>query len=225
MHLKNAFTLAEVLITLGIIGIVAAMTMPALIAKWQEKAIDSQFKRTYSNMYNAMRMIVAQQGTIPQCYYSQSISHEDERSWAQCAEFYDALKSHLKVVKVCNGNAYRDGCIPKYNGVDTIKKYEGTGMPNGCSGFRQNVILNTSYSFIMNDGSILFTYQGPSTNWLYSGVFAIDLNGKKGPNKWGYDIFSFAFEETNNYVKMTPGNCQLVEDGGRHAKDLLLNVK
>lgn len=46
--MKNGFTLAEVLITLGIIGVVAAMTMPTLIQKNQDKELISRIKKTYS---------------------------------------------------------------------------------------------------------------------------------------------------------------------------------
>ena len=45
---RVAFTLAEVLITLGIIGVVAAMTIPSIVAKFQYKALESQFKKTVS---------------------------------------------------------------------------------------------------------------------------------------------------------------------------------
>ena len=50
---KSAFTLAEVLITLGIIGVVAAMTLPALIQKNNAKSLEVAFKKAYSNLYNA----------------------------------------------------------------------------------------------------------------------------------------------------------------------------
>ncbi len=59
---KAAFTLAEVLITLGIIGVVAAMTMPVLVAKYQHKALESAFKKTYSSLMQAM--IYAEPETI-----------------------------------------------------------------------------------------------------------------------------------------------------------------
>ena len=45
---KAAFTLAEVLITLGIIGVVAAMTIPTLISKYQEKVLENHFKKSYA---------------------------------------------------------------------------------------------------------------------------------------------------------------------------------
>lgn len=45
---KNAFTLAEVLITLGIIGVVSAMTLPALVNRTQGKELEAKLQKTYS---------------------------------------------------------------------------------------------------------------------------------------------------------------------------------
>ena len=61
---KKAFTLAEVLITLGIIGIVAEMTMPALIANYQERVIVSQLKKVYSTLSQADKMAEAEYADI-----------------------------------------------------------------------------------------------------------------------------------------------------------------
>ena len=59
---RVAFTLAEVLITLGIIGIVAAMTLPALIASNKEKARVTNLKKIYSQIQNAWNMAIAENG-------------------------------------------------------------------------------------------------------------------------------------------------------------------
>lgn len=56
---EKAFTLAEVLITLGIIGIVAALTLPALVASNKEKARVTNLKKIYSQMQNAWNMAFA----------------------------------------------------------------------------------------------------------------------------------------------------------------------
>ena len=53
---KSGFTLAEVLITLGVIGIVAAMTIPTLIANTQSQKFRSQFKKTLSTLNQAVKM-------------------------------------------------------------------------------------------------------------------------------------------------------------------------
>ena len=59
---KAAFTLAEVLITLGIIGIVAAMTLPMLIAKYQKLVATTQLKRIYSILANAEMLAISDYG-------------------------------------------------------------------------------------------------------------------------------------------------------------------
>ena len=57
---RAAFTLAEVLITLGIIGVVAAMTIPTLIADYQEKVLVTKVKQGHSQLMNAIQLYVAQ---------------------------------------------------------------------------------------------------------------------------------------------------------------------
>lgn len=94
MKILKGFTLAEVLITLGIIGIVAAMTMPSLISNYKNKAIDAQFKRVYSNIYNAMKMIESRDGTFPQCFYTYGKGTLDEQKFSQCIDFYE--KNHKR---------------------------------------------------------------------------------------------------------------------------------
>lgn len=54
---KIAFTLAEVLITLGIIGVVAAMTIPSLIQSYKEKATVTAVKQSYSIFAQALKMV------------------------------------------------------------------------------------------------------------------------------------------------------------------------
>lgn len=61
---KIAFTLAEVLITLGIIGVVAALTMPSLIAKHQEKRRIVQLKKAYSVLSQAYQNVITEYGTL-----------------------------------------------------------------------------------------------------------------------------------------------------------------
>lgn len=65
---KIAFTLAEVLITLGIIGVVAAMTMPVLISNYRESVIKNQFKKAYSLVAQSLVQIEANNGYPLECY-------------------------------------------------------------------------------------------------------------------------------------------------------------
>src|SRR5574344_2725153 len=59
---KNAFTLAEVLITLGIIGVVAALTIPTLMQKTQDREAVSKLKKVYSTISNAYNLAVNDEG-------------------------------------------------------------------------------------------------------------------------------------------------------------------
>ncbi|MBQ8459501.1 type II secretion system protein [bacterium] len=84
------FTLAEILITLGIIGVVAALTIPTLIANINANKFRSQFKKTISTISNAARMSQAQYGfdfavkgaTYQDTKYAQASPEEETSPWA-----------------------------------------------------------------------------------------------------------------------------------------------
>ncbi|MEG1965489.1 MAG: prepilin-type N-terminal cleavage/methylation domain-containing protein [Oscillospiraceae bacterium] len=173
-----AFTLAEVLITLGIIGIVAAMTMPMLIQKYQNYILKNQFKKVYNTYSNAIQKVVADEGAVPQCFYSENNIGSD---WGECFDFYTKLFKTLNPIKICESNSVANGCIPKY------ETYYTTESSEVCNGFSEAVIKTYSRGAILKDNSILFTYfQGGAP------VFAVDINGFKKPNKGGHDLFVFS---------------------------------
>jgi len=64
IYKKKAFTLAEVLITLGIIGVVAALTMPSLIANYKKRVLTTRIKRFYSCYTQAYNMKIANDGEL-----------------------------------------------------------------------------------------------------------------------------------------------------------------
>jgi len=64
IYKKNAFTLAEVLITLGIIGVVAALTMPSLITNYQKKQTVVRLQKAYSALSQAVKLSQAQNGDV-----------------------------------------------------------------------------------------------------------------------------------------------------------------
>lgn len=66
--MKKGFTLAEVLITLGIIGIVAAMTLPALVHNYKKQEIEAKIKKFYTNMAQAVKLSEIDNG--PAFYWS-----------------------------------------------------------------------------------------------------------------------------------------------------------
>ena len=84
---KNGFTLAEVLITLGIIGVVVAMTIPALMTKYQHKVRETEFKKAYSALQQALYSI------DPDMISAWTSNAGDTE-----AEFYSELYSKYRVI-------------------------------------------------------------------------------------------------------------------------------
>ena len=77
---QRAFTLAETLITLVIIGVVAAITVPTLFANYQEKERIAKIKKMYSALSNAMKLVVVNGGT-PEDLGVRDDNMEDLTEW------------------------------------------------------------------------------------------------------------------------------------------------
>ena len=85
---KRAFTLAEVLITLAIIGVIAAITIPTLIQKCQKQVVETRLKKVYSVMNQAIQMAEAEYGAKEMWTFGSD-------------DFYDKYYApYLKVLKV-----------------------------------------------------------------------------------------------------------------------------
>ena len=117
---RTAFTLAEVLITLVVIGVVAAITLPLIINQTQKFVLKQQFKKTYSTLYNAFEKTKSDLGYIPECTYTNISSAETKT--ADCTSYHTAVLNNLKTIKTCNGYAKRDGCIKDVKGTDVINQ-------------------------------------------------------------------------------------------------------
>lgn len=102
MHKKLGFTLAEVLITLGIIGIVAALTIPALMNNIQDAQYRTAYKKAYSTANQAWLMAYNEDKIISRTGWIDD--------GANVANF-NAFKSEMKVTKDCNSNNNID-CWP-----------------------------------------------------------------------------------------------------------------
>ena len=178
---KSAFTLAEVLITLGIVGVVAVMTMPTVIKNIQHKSLESQFKKSYSQLAQVIEQMRIEYGTLTY----------DERD-----TFNDFIESKYKKLKTVA--AYDDAYI---NSRKTYSNYTaGKGIRSDCFGTAGWYPKR----FISADGSFIAT-----CNHDYYGMnISFDTNGYKGPNKFGYDIFFFKLNNMKlNYISSITRDC------------------
>ena len=217
---KVAFTLAEILITLGIIGIVAALTIPTLISKYQEKVLENQFKKSYAILNQALLSAQSQFGYLPKCYYPWEGGNLAEMS--DCRQLTANFLASLKITKTCKDHAYENGCIPEYRGVDDILKEQHKDDEDydedywqdyatiNCGGFNTDKILNNKTVYNLADGTILFFFSNNSCV-----ITAMDINGMKGPNKWGYDLYALTIRSDGNRFRFGFTGCSSVEEGGK----------
>lgn len=181
---KYGFTLAEVLITLGIIGVVAAMTLPTLIQKQQEKIAVNQLKKSYTVFSQAFLNAVAENGPAE----SWDIGTQDSQEGADM--LYKIFKPYLLKVKDCGKS---DGCF--YNGTYkalNAPAFEWQPAPNKC--YSRGILADgTSFAF-WSGGSGCKMDNSMDGTGKYSkscGYLIVDINGEKQPNRAGVDFFSF----------------------------------
>ena len=181
---KAAFTLAEVLITLGIIGVVAAMTMPSLIQNYQEKATVTKLKKCYSLVSQAYVSILNDEGG------SDTLQAGDD------LEMMEKFGKYLKYQKTCGRNK---GCFPNV----TYKSVTG----NGYSKWEDDTTDRSRA--ILTDGTlIMFNLNALRNNSdnFYAQIY-VDINGFKGPNQLGRDFFYFYISTE----KIVPGGAKVLE--------------
>ena len=173
----NGFTLAEVLITIGIIGVAASMTLPSLINNSRNKQFEAGLKKNYSVISQAFDMYQAK---------------NEERATRQTfvgKNFKNTIMPYFNVVKDCGSGVFyqNDKCMPK--GDNPYKTYDGKGS------FGIYATYFEEGSFILSDGSFVRIFH---QNWGNTNCFiAVDVNGfAKNPNRAGYDLF--VFELTND---------------------------
>ena len=221
----NAFTLSEVLITLVIIGVVAAITVPTLMHQYRWKQYRTGLMKARSTLDQGVLRYVFENGENPECGYT-SIATSPHTT-ADCRKLYNSFKTSLNVIKTCTSNAFSQGCIPEYAGIDTIHKANNPAASdedaiqatNGCHGFLKEHIKSGA-AMVLADGMIIFPYE-----YFNAPIMAVDVNGEKGPNKWGYDVHTFIMRisETDSQPHFDAGyfGCDLVEKGGIRSYTLL----
>lgn len=178
-----AFTLAEVLITLGIIGVVAALTMPGLINNIKHKQLEVAFKSAYSIFSQAAQNIKREDMEGFGSYYSYWDSEKQINP--NGSQFDDVFykNSGLKVVGKCQ---YSDIVVKNYTKTATARSY--AIHPYGTRVVMKDALSNGMCSSITITASTIF--------------FVVDVNGRKSPNLLGHDIFFFKIDKNDNLVPM-----------------------
>lgn len=185
------FTLAEVLITLVIIGVIAAMTVPALIQQTQKQEYVSGLIKAYSTLQNGLYRISYNHGYSRGDYiFFQNVNPADE--YAQV----------LNILKKCDTT---EECMPSSIRNGTYKRLNGAALATA---------FGDGKTLVLNDGQ-MYTFYVPNTNWYgisdedkTNGLWRIivDLNGWKKPNQFGYDVFIFYLVDHKGIVPAGSSN-------------------
>ena len=172
----TAFTLAEVLITLGIIGIVAALTLPSLINEYKKKEVETRLAHTYSTMTQAFKLAEADNGESQ--YWTKNIAGSSNISDMSIVD--DFLTAYF---------------IPYLNFNTKIETIDGYGLKKlgydvrYFNGYQMNEMRITR----LNNGVILFWGMFIGRQGICALHIVLDINGTKGPNRIGSDLFDMTY--------------------------------
>lgn len=190
---RIAFTLAEILVVLTIIGVIASMTIPVLVQDIQDQQFKVAWKSTFANLAQATKRVCLDNG------------------------------GDLAGVFPGSNDIFRDGFQPYLNYTKLCNQGMPTG-PNGCwhdatsfyklSGTAYNTDWTSTSRMVLSNGTLLlFAFNSPSCTGNLSpnndecGTIRADINGFKGPNKVGKDIFGLYVLKNGNVIPYgTPGD-------------------
>ena len=206
-HNSKAFTFAEVLIALVIIGVIAAITVPTLIQKYQDQALKSALKKNYSVLKSALDKYQVENG---------------ERLLANdlgTIRLKPILIKYLNVMTDC-GNGWNDAkaCIPNWGSGNASEKnskvYKNYNNTNYIA-----LSLFDDGQFILNDGSIIMINLDTTGKFI-----SVDVNGyQKKPNRLGKDLFMFQLMNNGELLPMGAKNTKYYSESNDYCSNTSTN--
>ncbi len=183
---KFGFTLAEVLITLGIIGVVAALTIPALINNYRAVEMKTRFDKAYSVISQAFELMkIDNEGYVDGRNYSGQT-------------FVPVFQRYFKTVQAGQVN-YAKG-LPTYRNFAGNANFNQYFLDDGTLRLADGILI-----FIENP----FIYADTQYN-AHVYIFA-DINGLKKPNMAGKDLFGFQVTD-NKLIPMGANDNAIQKD-------------
>lgn len=182
---RRAFTLAEVMLVLSVIGIISALTIPGVVQNLNDKQGIVSWKKAFSDLSQAQKMaMIDNDGSFL------SICPTNDHNCLR-----DKIVVNLKPLKLCNAPLTAGNC---WHNVEVPNSFgQVLGDDSGA------ILSNGSYvSFDMDDSSCKFN-DGLGT---ICGKISIDINGPKPPNIGGKDIFGAYILQDRLVPAGVPGN-------------------
>ncbi len=225
---KAAFTMAEILLSLTIIGVVAAITLPSLTGNINERTWNTQRKALYARMSQAVALMPALNG-----YGTLTEGNESASAVDTAAETFvtEGLSKVLKINNICDADHIHDcgiaSIVTTMTGVTTAvpkKLSELNPSLTSVSFYDSATIGQGNYSAIDSKAAAFETQNGESILVFYNPTcstmdvdvnrkfvqpkicanLVYDLNGNKGPNTVGKDIGFMTFISSVDSVVAAP---------------------
>lgn len=194
MSKNSAFTLAETLIVIGIIGVVAALTLPNLNNSTGDKEKVTRVMKSYSSLTEAFDRAQAIYGPYNEWFNDLNVESfidpNTQNSMTARKEYLSVMNERLgnrvtefmRLSKNCGSEG--DGCF--VGSVKDLRESEGPSGPN-----LYGVVKGRSYTFITTDGTAV-SYR--------DGVIMVDIDGSKGTSTYGKDVFEFVIRESDGTI-------------------------
>ena len=171
-RLLGGLTLVEIFIVLGIIGVVAAITVPNLIQSYQKQATVEGLKTVYNTLSVAIQQSIIDNGPVS----TWDMTGTTVADYGVFAETY--ILPYLSIAKRCQAltdECWAQKCLLLDNSVNSYF----------------SAATNTRYSVILTNGMVVGFW--PRNTWA---EIHVDINGKKGPNIMGKDQFDMTMYKT-----------------------------
>jgi len=186
---NHAFTMAEVLVTIGIIGVIAAMTLPSIISKHRGKVLEAQLKKNYSMLQQALLEMYRGEGQ------EISIKNYTRHDFTNKFAYYILNTKKFSAGTITSTEALDGGSSEET--IYTLKDYRTyTNKQVNASHLDDGLIL-------FNDGRRIYIDTGTGPLSPNNILLTIDINGVQNkPNRWGFDFFTFEIMRDGRLVPM-----------------------
>lgn len=184
---KSGYTLTEVMLTITLIGFLSTLTLSTVGSSIQQRKRLAEFRTAYAKLSTALKSVTSDTAKVHSCYLPPTaaevtnlglrIDGNTAAASFGCQDLERSFVRAMGAVRFCENNPLTEGCLP-------------TNYPKAASGCFQN--YSGSKAYVLDNSMIVFT--DTKNNSLR--LFAIDTNGRQGPNKWGQDIFPFSVKYT-----------------------------
>ncbi len=186
------FTLVEILIVLGVIGIISALVLPVLIVHINTSKFRTQYKKTLSNLNQAVK--------LSESHYDLNFANIAQG----CVTSTDKPTTHSSLCAIINGSItsatfYTSDTIPSRAGVG---EYAPTGL--GISTAKKDIFLFADGSLFAYDKGISNCTLEPGSDLIALPAICygfIDVNGTSAPNK------TVSCSNVDTKITRKAGNC------------------